>query len=100
VLTREDELRHHDPNKGWRRGGWVVDERRLLEVVGRRAIASPQDALAFVPDALPDPFTTAELARTLGRPRRLAQRMCYCLRRMDLITAVGKQGRSVLYARA
>jgi hypothetical protein len=34
VFTREEELRHYDPDE-WRNRGWVTDERRLLEVVGR-----------------------------------------------------------------
>ena len=34
LLIREEEAREYDGVRGWRRGGWVTSERRLLEVVG------------------------------------------------------------------
>ena len=52
-----------------------------------------------MPPALVEPFTTSELAAAIARPRRLAQRMAYCLREMGVIEAVGKQGNAILYAR-
>ena len=36
----------------------------------------------------------------LARPRRLAQQMAYCLRKMGRIEAVGKEGNAILYARS
>ena len=55
---------------------------------------------ALVPRAVADPFMTSELAEALGRPRWLAQKMTYCLRNMDAITQVGRQGNAILYARS
>jgi hypothetical protein len=49
---------------------------------------------------LAEPFTTSDLAASLPRPRRLAQRMAYCLREMNVINPVGKQGNTILYVRA
>ncbi|HSJ56714.1 MAG TPA: hypothetical protein VLC95_06015 [Anaerolineae bacterium] len=99
VVTREEEIRRHEPGRAWRRRGWVTVERRLLEVVDHRLFETPASLAGLLPTALPDPFTTADLARALGRPRWLAQKMAYCLRHMDLITPDGHQGRSVLYTR-
>jgi hypothetical protein len=99
LLIREEEIRRHDGTRQWRRGGWVTHERRLLEVVGRRGFETPADVSQLLPSSLPDPFTTHEVARAIGRPRRLAQRMTYCLREMGLIQAAGKRGRAVLYTR-
>jgi hypothetical protein len=99
LMIQEDELRRHDPSKGWRRRGWVTQERRLLRVVDRRLFECPEDLAALLPEPLPEPFATADLAAALGRPRRLAQRMAYCLREMDAITPVGKRQNAILYAR-
>jgi len=100
ALIQAEEIREHQPGKAWRRQGWVIRERRLLEVIERRRFADAADLAALLPDELPTPFDTAELANALGRPRRLAQRMTYCLRQMGALTPTGKRGRSVLYARA
>lgn len=101
LLTQEDELRQRDESRrAWRRRGWVIVERRLLDVVAQAQFSSTRDVLALLPEALPDPFTTADIAAGLGRPRRLAQQCAYCLRETGVITAVGKRGNAYLYRRA
>ncbi len=100
LLIEEEEARRFDERRGWRRHGWVIEERRLVTVAARRRFDTPADLLALVPDDLAEPFTTADLAAALGRPRRLAQQMTYCLRELDLITAVGTRRRSGLYRRS
>jgi hypothetical protein len=99
LLTHEEEVRRHDPRRAWRRRGWVTEERRLLEVVAEQHFATPADLAALLPPTLPDPFTTADLALALHQPRRLAQQMTYCLRKMGTIAAQGKMGRSNAYRR-
>ncbi|GAB4434081.1 MAG: hypothetical protein Kow00120_00230 [Anaerolineae bacterium] len=100
VLIREEEIRRYDAKRGWRRKGWVTHERRLLEVVDRQRFVTPTDLCTLLPDALAGPFTTADLAAAMGAPRRLAQRMAYCLRALDAITPVGKRGHAILYERS
>jgi hypothetical protein len=97
ALVQTEETREHQAGKAWRRGGWVITGHRLLEVVERRRFQGPDDLAELLPDGLPDPFDTAELADALGRSRRLAQRMAYCLRQMRALTPVGKRRRSILY---
>lgn len=97
VLTREDQVRTHDPDKAWRRKGWVIRERRLVEIVDHLVLATPSDLLALLPDALPAAFTTADLATALGRRRKLAQRMAFCLRTLDLLEVVEKRGNTIVY---
>lgn len=99
LLVNEEELRRFDGTKAWRRRGWVVEERRLLEVVDRVTVDSPAAAAALLPRGLPPEFTTADLADALGRPRRLAQQMTYCLRHLDVIEMVGKDGNAIVYTR-
>ncbi len=98
--THEEELRHRDRRRGWRRHGWVVDERRLIDVVDRQRFEIPGDFASLLPDTLPDGFTTRDLSNTMGRGRRFGGQMAYCLRKMGLIQRVGKRGRAPLYARS
>lgn len=97
VLTHEDEYRRHDPAKAWRRKGWVVQERRLISVADVIDIRELEDLAALLPDSLPDPFTTSDLAAETSRPMRLAQQMAYCLRHAGVIEAKGKRGNSIEY---
>jgi hypothetical protein len=76
----------------------VIEERRLLQVVSHQLFETPADVWALMPDNLPQTFTTSDLAASMKKPRRLAQKAAYCLRKMGVITPVGKQGQSVLYA--
>ena len=100
LLIQEEEVRRYDGTRNWRRKGWVMHERRLLQVVGQRLFETPKDMLALIPTTLPEPFTTTDLAEATGQPLWLAQKMAYCLREMGAITVVGKRGRGILYVRA
>ncbi len=97
ILTNEEEYRRHTPDRSWRRKGWTIEERRLIDVVDTLLISNTDDLAALLPAGLSDPFTTADLATELGRPRRSAQQMAYCLRIADVIVAVGKRGNTVEY---
>lgn len=97
LSTLEEEYRRHSPGRAWRRKGWTVVERRLIEVVDTLTLRQPDDLLGLLPDDLPATFTTADLAEKLGRPRRAAQQMAYCLRSTGTIAAVGKRGNAVVY---
>lgn len=99
ALVEEEEVRRFDATKAWRRKGWVVEERRLLDVVDERVFDSADALLALLPAELAEEFTTADLAVGLGRPRRLAQQAAYCLRRASGIESVGKRGNAVVYSR-
>ncbi len=99
VLTREDEIRTHDPTRAWRRKGWVVAGRHLLEVVDRHVFSSSGELAALLGD-VPDEFTTRDVAAAVGCQRRLAQQMTYCLREAGAVEMVGKQGNAIVYARA
>jgi hypothetical protein len=100
LLTHEEEVRSYDGKRGWRRGGWVTDERRLIDVVGRELLAGAAEAAALLPDDLEEPFGTAELGEAVDRPRWVAQKMAYCLREIGAIEIAGKAGNSLLYVRS
>lgn len=97
LLVHEEEVRSFDGTRAWRRRGWVVEERRLIEVTDRIFVDSPHVLASWLPEGLPQPFTTADLADALGTPRRLAQQMAYCLRRCHVLEDVGRAGSAYLY---
>lgn len=97
VLTREEEVRRREPGRAWRRKGWVIVERRLVEVVERRRFEDPRDLIGLLPADLPEPFDTAELARHMNVPRHLAQKVAYCLREAGVIFREGKRGNALVY---
>jgi hypothetical protein len=97
LLIREEEVRRYDGRRGWRRKGWVVEERRLLEVVDRLVVDSPRALASLLPGGLPGEFTTADLAHALRRNRRLAQQMAYCLHRAGVIRKVRRDGQAIVY---
>jgi len=97
LLTREEEYRRYEAGRCWRRKGWTVVERRLVEVLDHVTLSGPGDLVQLLPEGLPEPFTTADLAQRLGRPRRLAQQLAYCLRAAVVIEPTGSRGRSIAY---
>lgn len=96
--THQREIRTHHEGKAWRRRGWVVEERHLLDVVDDFPIASVGEALDLLP-AMDEPFGTADAAEAAGIDRRLAQQAVYCLRHMGALEEVGRTGNAVLYSR-
>jgi hypothetical protein len=96
LMTREEERRRFDRRRRWRTGGWVTEERRLLEVVERRVFEGPGSWLALLPFQN-EPFTSRDLAQAIGVRLDLAQKMTYSLRQAGLIQALGKRSRATLY---
>ena len=96
LMTREEEVRRYEGKRKWRRGGWAVEERRLLDVVNRRLFERPTDWQVLLPKEMGS-FTARNLAEALGIRRPLAQKMAYCLRNAGVIELIGKQGRANLY---
>lgn len=97
VLIEVEELRVFDPDKVRGRNGWRVVQRRLQEVLATERFSCARDLLRMAPGALPEEFTTQELAEAMHEPRRLAQKLAYCLREAGEITICGKRGNSLRY---
>jgi len=97
LLLREDHARRAEPAvvRGRTRD---PGERRLVEVLDRIALRTPQDVLAAIPGLPRDPFSSRELAACLGCSRLLAQRTLYCLRAMGIVERAGKRGHAPLHA--
>src|SRR5207248_9124513 len=88
LLTNEDEVRMFEAGRAFRRHGWVVQGRSLVCVERSLLLAGAADAALLLPE-LAATFDTAELAAASCIDRRLAQRMAYCLRALNVIAPVG-----------
>jgi len=98
VLTHEEEVRcPRSGRKRYRAREWRVCNRRLLNVIESIEFAAPADFQRFIPTDLPAPFTSRELAQALQRPDYFAHKITYCLRKMGVLTVVGKRQRAWLY---
>jgi hypothetical protein len=97
LMIREEEVRRYEGKRKWRRRGWVIEERRLVEVEDQRLFEEPADWRALVPEKLGGSFTTRELAEAAGIRRQLAQKMAYCLRKVGVVWLIGRQGRANLF---
>lgn len=99
LLTKEEEIRRDDGLGSWRRGGWSIIDRRLLDIVGNIVMTGPEDYRIFLPDELPERFTSKDLAKTGKLPRYLAQKALYCLHQLNLVERVDRRGRAHIYRR-
>ncbi|NLW49245.1 MAG: hypothetical protein GXY85_00180 [Candidatus Brocadiaceae bacterium] len=100
LMIHEEEVRRYDPQRAWRRRHWVVQERRLLEVLHGYRFETTGDLRALLPRSLQEPFTTADLAEAVDSTRRRAQQMAYCLRTLGEIVPTGRRRAGILYRRA
>lgn len=93
--TRRRKGRRRHPPKPHR-----VLDRQLVEILGTRTLRTAADLEIFLPQGLPQQFTTQQLAELSEIPRWLAQKMAYSLRHCGTIEMAGKIGNSILYQRA
>ncbi|MDG2026238.1 MAG: hypothetical protein P8J50_03955 [Acidimicrobiales bacterium] len=99
VLVSVTKHQSADPTLRRGRGGFRTDDRVLDEVVDRQRFTSTDDLLALVPDELPSPFTTADLAAGAGVRRDVAQRMAYVFRALDVFIEHGRTKAGIQYTR-
>ncbi len=101
LLVHEEEVRRprSRPRRRRYQKQWEIQERRLIAVMDSVSLHHPADYLAFVPPSLVEPFTTTDFAVAVGKPRSMATKVAYVLRKIGVLNAVGKHGNSILYKR-
>lgn len=99
VLVEIEEWRYpgHGRRRRWRRGDFVVEDQRLTAVLESRRLQTTADLRSLVACTLPETWQTLDLAAGLGIPRRVAQRIAYCLRETGAANAIGKCGNAHVY---
>ena len=96
LMIRGEEVRRYNETKRRVRKRWLLEGRRLLDVLDQHSFGHSADWLRFLPDGL-ELFTTSDLASRMNTRRELAQKMAYCLREARMIELIGKRGRANLY---
>jgi hypothetical protein len=96
LMIRGEEVRRYTEAKRRVRKGWLIEGRRLLDVLEQRSFGQSADWLCFLPDGM-ELFTTSDLASRMNTGRELAQKMAYCFREARMIELVGKRARANLY---
>ena len=99
VMTVEEEVRAWNGRGSWRRGGWAILDRRLVDVVQTHAIDSMADLFALLDAHLPERFTTRDVAAAMKSPRRLGQLAAFCFREGGVSEVCGKEGNALVYRR-
>lgn len=97
LLIEEEQILCDDRRGSRKRKRRSVLDRRLLKIIETITFSSPGDFLSFLPRTLKQPFTTRDLAKSIGQPLYLAQKMAYCLKKMNILDSVAKNGNSVCY---
>jgi len=97
AMVDAEELWVDDGRGSWRRRRWSIADRRLLSVQEQHRFTRPSDYLRLLPEQIRCGFTAQELTREARLSSGLAQKMVYTLRKMGLLEAAGKRGRSNVY---
>ena len=98
LLLREDHIRRAKPTTARRRTR-DSGERRLVEVLDRVVLRTPEDIFAMLPALPVEPFSTREFAAHLRCSTPLAQRTLYCLRAIGVVEPAGKRAHAPLHVR-
>ncbi|PQO36805.1 hypothetical protein C5Y96_06460 [Blastopirellula marina] len=98
-LVEIEEIRYpgHGKRRRKRENDFVVEDQTLTEIVSAHRFRKASDLLKLLPAGLPKQFHTGDVAAGLQRPRWIAQKMVYTLRKTGALGIVGKEGNAILY---
>ncbi len=97
LIVNVEETRLNDGKGSWKRKGWSIIDRRLVNLIDQKIFHGSMDYLTLIPKSLEFPFTNYELSKALQKSIRLARMMTYCLRKSDILKVIGKRGKAFLY---
>lgn len=97
LLIEEEELRCNDGKGSWRRKGISIKNRKLKKIFGNVVFEDKTDFLTVLPENLDKLFTNKILAKKMKISRRLAQKITYCLRKMNVVAVEGKKRRELVF---
>ena len=97
LIIQAEEMWVNDNKGSWRRRGWSIKDRRLINILDQKLFSNPNHFLSLLPSDLEPPFTNKDLSKALNGSQRLASMMTNCLRKMNLIKIVGNKNRSNLF---
>jgi len=80
-----------------RRPGYSVVDRALRGVLEGVSLRNPEDLWSLLPVEPDGPFTSDDLATSMGRPIDWGRKVAYCLHRAGAARMVGKRGNRRVY---
>ena len=96
LMIREEVARRYEGKREWRRGGWVIEARRLLEVVDQRLFKESADWQAFLPEGL-ESFTSERSCDSDGHGQGVGPEDGVLSAKREVIELIGRRGRANLY---
>jgi hypothetical protein len=78
---------------------WTTINRRMTNLDSVVRLDSPDDGLQFIPESLPDEFTSAMFGEATGMSPYRARQVTYTLRHMGTLDVVGRTKRGYGYTR-
>lgn len=97
LFVQEEQALINDRKGSWRRGGWSIQDRRLIAIQNSQLFTGPQDYRHLLPSSLPSPFTSKDLVSNLRIKSNLAGKILYSLCAIGILERIGKKGRAYLY---
>ncbi len=97
LIVHVEETRLNNGKGSWRRKGWSIVDRKLVNIIDQKRFHEPKDFLTLIPKDLKFPFTNFELSKALKKSIGLARKMTYCLRKINNLKVIGKKGKAFLY---
>ena len=74
---------------------WIPRDTKLKTVSTRHIFDNKEDYIALLPDTLPNPFSTKDIAPRAGKQ---THKMVWTLKKANIITLVDKKGNLNLYS--
>jgi len=97
LMIEEEEIRCNDGKGSWRRKGVSIKDAKMVNVNSKQLFKSRKDFLTFLPNDLRTSFTNRTLANQAGVSIPLARKITYCLRKIGVITCVGRKRRELIF---
>lgn len=98
IYLQEEEYRCDDGQGSWRRGGISIVDHKLIAVLETVIINHARDLDKIFPRELPSKFTNRDLAQHWDISLHRAQKITYCLRKLECIRKIGNRGRAYLFS--
>jgi len=98
LMVSIQEIRKDDGKGSWRRHGISVINAKLKEVHEEHLLVDGIQLLKYLPDQIiHTEFTTKDLSSTMNIKMNRAQKICYCLSKMEIIEPFSKKGNLLVY---
>ncbi|MBT6150694.1 MAG: hypothetical protein HOH75_01725, partial [Chloroflexi bacterium] len=97
LILDVNEFWKNDGKGSWRRKKWSKVDQKIIRVTNSIFFTTIDDYQNLIAKGIPKKFTSSDLALNNDISKKQAQKMCYALRKMNLIKNTGKSGRSYIY---